>query len=234
MENVLFKEKGSFIIKVVDFGIAGVCKAQKQDKTDAGTLHYMSPEVLSRSNVNAGPAIDVWALGIMLYVMIMGELPFNGDSEDEIVEQILKKKLKFQASTPVSSELKDLLNKMLAKDPEKRISMFDIQNSQWMEMMDDELEVAIENAKTEEEEKKQTEDELEDVEYLSKLKLEEKLKSDILSPKDSGSSSQKHKKGASPRGASPRAHEKKSTFNGSIKKGKGKVVKKKKAKPSNK
>ena len=50
-------------IKIADFGIAGVCKASQKDKTDAGTLAYMAPEVLSRANLDAGPTIDIWALG---------------------------------------------------------------------------------------------------------------------------------------------------------------------------
>lgn len=76
LENVLFKEKGSMTIKIVDFGIAGVCKAQQKDKTDAGTLAYMPPEVLSRTKVDAGPPIDIWALGCMLYAMVIGVMPF--------------------------------------------------------------------------------------------------------------------------------------------------------------
>lgn len=119
LENVLFKEKGSYIIKIVDFGIAGVCKAQQKDKTDAGTLSYMAPEVLSRAKVDAGPAIDVWALGCMLYTMILGVMPFTGDTEDEIENTIMKKKLKFKNDKIISKELKDLIEKMLTKDPEK-------------------------------------------------------------------------------------------------------------------
>ena len=116
---MLFKEKGSYIIKIVDFGIAGVCKAQQKDKTDAGTLSYMAPEVLSRAKVDAGPAIDVWALGCMLYTMILGVMPFTGDTEDEIENAIMKKKLKFKNDKIISKELKDLIEKMLTKDPEK-------------------------------------------------------------------------------------------------------------------
>ncbi len=85
LENVLFKDKESAIIKIVDFGIAGVCKAQQKDKTDSGTLSYMPPEVLSGLNLDAGPAIDVWALGVMLYAMVYGKMPFPGETEDEII-----------------------------------------------------------------------------------------------------------------------------------------------------
>lgn len=154
LENVLFKEKGGFIIKIVDFGIAGVWRAQQKDKTDSGTLSYMAPEVLSRTKVEAGPPIDVWALGWMLYAMVIGVMPFWGDTEDEVVEQILKKKLKFKNTKPISSQLKDLITKMLTKDPEKRITMYELQNHPWMEMLDDDLEKAIEECKLEEEEEK--------------------------------------------------------------------------------
>jgi len=191
----------------------------------------MAPEVLSRSNVDAGPLIDIWALGVMLYVMVIGELPFDGQTEDEIIESILKKKLKFKNTKPISNELKDLLSKILTKDPDKRISMFEMQNHPWMEMADDELEQSIENSKLEEEEEKKKEDELDDLAYLSKLKLEEKSPSVSLDPKDASSSSSKHSKkgGASPRGASPR-FSKSSGLNGSIKsKPKPKVDKKKKS-----
>ena len=74
LENVLFKNtrKDDFFVKVVDFGIAGVA----QDKVDAGTLAYMAPECLDRVGATTSPAIDVWAIGVMYYTMIFGELPF--------------------------------------------------------------------------------------------------------------------------------------------------------------
>jgi serine/threonine protein kinase len=66
--------------------------------------------------------------------MVIGVMPFSGDTEDEIIEQILKKKLKFKNTKPISDQFKDLVQKMLTKDPEKRITMFEIQNHSWMEM----------------------------------------------------------------------------------------------------
>lgn len=188
----------------------------------------MAPEVLSRSNVNAGPGIDIWALGVMLYVMVIGELPFLGETEDEIVEQILKRKLKFKNVKPVSKELKDLLSKILTKDPEKRITMYELQTHPWMEMLDDELENAIDNSKQEdEEEKKREEDEFDDLEYLSKLKIDDSKEQDITTPK----ASSKHKKAGSPKIPTPRDKKGSSSINGSLKKAaKGKGIKKKKPK----
>ena len=81
LENVLFKsppepmdddDLGAFVVKVIDFGIAGVAS----DKVDAGTLSYMSPECLEKHMAETTPAIDVWAIGIMFYAMLFGELPF--------------------------------------------------------------------------------------------------------------------------------------------------------------
>lgn len=179
----------------------------------------MAPEVLSRSNINAGPGIDIWALGVMLYVMIIGELPFDGETEEEIVDQILKKKLKFKNTKPISNELKDLLSKVLTKDADKRITMYELQNHPWMEMADDDLLDSIEKSKLEEEEEnkedeKDDKDDFDDLEYLSKLTLEQKKSVDLLSPKESGSSTTKAKKS----GISPRGDRKGSQLNGSMKK----------------
>lgn len=109
LENVLFKDKESTIIKIVDFGIAGVCKNNQKEKTDAGTLSYMPPEVLSGSNSEAGPGIDIWALGCMLYAMVIGVMPFTGKTEEELYNSILKKKLKFKNEKPISKEFRDLI-----------------------------------------------------------------------------------------------------------------------------
>lgn len=78
---MLFESKARTRIKVVDFGIAGRCKANgDSEKTDAGTIRYMAPEVLEGSDNRANPAIDLWALGCMLYCMIYYNFPFNGDT----------------------------------------------------------------------------------------------------------------------------------------------------------
>ena len=82
LENVLVKEKDPILIKIVDFGIAGVCTNNKNEKVDAGSIAYMPPEVLDGSRTETTPAIDVWAIGLMLYSMLFGHLPFWGESED--------------------------------------------------------------------------------------------------------------------------------------------------------
>ena len=81
LENVLFKNKGELHIKVVDFGIAGVCTGATKEKVDAGSLAYMPPEVLKGTNNETTTAIDVWGIGAMFYALLYGNLPFWGETE---------------------------------------------------------------------------------------------------------------------------------------------------------
>lgn len=86
LENVLFqyREEDDHAVKVVDFGIAGM----GDDKVDAGTLAYMAPECLEKVAASTSPAIDVWAIGVMLFTMIYGYLPFYSGDERELIKRI--------------------------------------------------------------------------------------------------------------------------------------------------
>lgn len=123
LENVLFESKTKDRIKVVDFGISGICRGNLQEENDAGTLRYMAPEVLEIAHTKANPAIDIWALGIMLYCMIFDKFPFNGDTSQEIREKIIHKDFKIPSDTPCTEELIDLLKCLLTKDPTKRYNL---------------------------------------------------------------------------------------------------------------
>lgn len=89
LENVLFETKAKTKIKLVDFGISGMCKGNISERNDAGTLRYMPPEVLLDYNSNANPAMDIWAIGVMLYCMVFDRFPFNGDTSAIIKEKII-------------------------------------------------------------------------------------------------------------------------------------------------
>jgi serine/threonine protein kinase len=123
LENVLFESKGRSRIKIIDFGISGVCKGLVKEDTDAGTLRYMSPEVLSGLDNKANPAIDIWGMGVMLYCMVFYKYPFNGSSHSIIKERIASGEVLFPTNTPVSVELKDLIRKLLTKEVASRISL---------------------------------------------------------------------------------------------------------------
>jgi serine/threonine protein kinase len=123
LENVLFKNKAEddFLVKVVDFGIAGVA----DEKVDAGTLSYMAPECLEKVAADTTPAIDVWAIGIMFYAMVYGTLPFMGDTERDTIKAIKSDNLKYPKTHPITPEGKELLKSMLQKDPTKRVELLE-------------------------------------------------------------------------------------------------------------
>jgi serine/threonine protein kinase len=78
LENVIFRdpiqsekpELQELFVKVIDFGIAGVCENNRVDKGDAGSLCYMAPECLKGKAAESNPAIDVWAIGIMFFALL--------------------------------------------------------------------------------------------------------------------------------------------------------------------
>ena len=82
LENVLFESKARTRIKIVDFGIAGRATPSVSDKTDAGTLKFMAPEVLKGIDLKASPMLDIWALGVMLFAMFFYQFPFDGETAD--------------------------------------------------------------------------------------------------------------------------------------------------------
>jgi|TARA_B110000977_G_scaffold194893_1_gene272349 serine/threonine protein kinase len=139
LENVLFKNQGfindDFFIKVVDFGIAGVA----QDKVDSGTLAYMSPECLDKVDTKTSAAIDVWAIGIMFYTMIYGELPFYGNTERDLIKKIINEPVKFNNKYPISDMGKNVIKSMLQKDPTKRIELIEFVQSDYNTLEDEEF-----------------------------------------------------------------------------------------------
>lgn len=74
----------------MDFGIAGKFKNNKGEKSDAGTVKYMPPEMHSGGSNQASPALDVWTIGVMLFCMLFGEYPFYGNDEDDLIKNIVE------------------------------------------------------------------------------------------------------------------------------------------------
>lgn len=106
------------------FAIGGsypVDTVQHDDKLDTqiGTLAFLPPEAIG-SNQYSGKVADLWAAGITLYMMLYGEVPFQGETEEELFNKIKTEKLQFPLypdRKPISSEAISLLKHMLAKKP---------------------------------------------------------------------------------------------------------------------
>lgn len=113
-ENCLLDSDGHVVL--TDFGLSKVAIEQKTN-TVCGTVEYMAPEILMEQHYSKG--VDWWSLGILLFEMIVGHTPFNAGNRKKTMDAILKKKL--QVPYYVSSEAKDLCNKLLRKNPDVRL-----------------------------------------------------------------------------------------------------------------
>ena len=75
LENIVLESEDSLKIKIVDLGILG---QKDEDETNIGSLHYMAPEILKEEMSNTDTPLDVWSLGIILYLLLFGSFPFKG------------------------------------------------------------------------------------------------------------------------------------------------------------
>lgn len=125
-ENIILDE--SMNVKIIDFGFADVLTTERPVlTTQCGSLAYLSPEVVQ--GFEYGYETDIWSLGIVLYAIIEGSLPFNADSLDETMDLICKSEPNFSPTT--SSSLVNLISRMLTKDPKKRITLDEILQHPW-------------------------------------------------------------------------------------------------------
>lgn len=102
-------------IRLIDFKF-------QSDKPNKDLIPYLSPEVLSGENHT--PHSDIWSLGVILYYLIQGKLPFDGDNSDKIIQLIQNST--FVLPTDADDNLSDLITKMLNKDPHKRPTIDEI------------------------------------------------------------------------------------------------------------
>ncbi|WP_157605816.1 serine/threonine protein kinase [Schlesneria paludicola] len=112
----VYRENG--IVKIGDVGLSKRIDSDRQrlQTQSVGTVYYMAPEV---ANGQYGPGVDVYSLGVMLYELITGKLPFQGETTAEI----LMKHLTVQPDlTPIPKSLRPVLARALEKDPGKRTS----------------------------------------------------------------------------------------------------------------
>ena len=125
-DNILFQDDTHKQIKIIDFGIATLL----HDKTRAGSLNYISPEVLSGKDSSSLPSVDIWSIGCILYEMLTGRKMFKGKNKDETKECLLERKVKFPVY--LSLEVVDLIDSLCKYHPKERISIDAALNHEWM------------------------------------------------------------------------------------------------------
>jgi len=125
-ENILLDSDNS--VKIADFGLSNKLEDGYFLKTSCGSPNYAAPEVIS-GNLYAGPEVDVWSCGVILYAILCGSLPFD----DENIRNLFRKIKGGIYSIPsyVSPAARDLITKMLIVDPLKRITIAEIRKHPW-------------------------------------------------------------------------------------------------------
>ncbi len=118
--NIMVTSRGQ--VKIMDFGLAKTAKGRltARDEITSGTVAYMSPEQASGGSID--PRSDVWSLGVVLYEMVAGQLPFKGNYNEAVIYSILNEEpISIRQLHPkVPMELERILNKALAKSPDER------------------------------------------------------------------------------------------------------------------
>ena len=119
-ENILLDDK--LTIKVADFGFSSMGDPNSFRRTLCGTLHYVSPEVLSGNPYNPYKA-DSWSCGVMLYAIVTGLFPWKKRGQSALIHEIMSADILVPQS--VSADCKDLILKLCDRNPETRISIHD-------------------------------------------------------------------------------------------------------------
>ncbi|ORY72724.1 kinase-like domain-containing protein [Leucosporidium creatinivorum] len=128
-ENLLLDEHLN--VKIADFGLSNIMRDGDFLKTSCGSPNYAAPEVIS-GKLYAGPEIDIWSCGVILYVMLCGRLPFDDDHIP-----LLFKKINggiFSLPPFLSAEARSLLSRMLLVDSNKRIKLHEIRQLPWFQV----------------------------------------------------------------------------------------------------
>lgn len=122
--------KNKFKIKIIDFGTSNRFEKGGKMQERYGTPYYIAPEVLKK---NYNEKCDIWSLGVILYILLVGYPPFNGAEDSQIISAV--KKGKYSLDEPewddVSEEAQDLVRKCLTYDPDKRASAGEALQHAW-------------------------------------------------------------------------------------------------------
>ncbi|XP_054286408.1 SNF-related serine/threonine-protein kinase-like [Macrosteles quadrilineatus] len=127
-ENVVFFERVG-VVKLTDFGFSNrFCPGQKLE-TSCGSLAYSAPEILLGDSYDA-PAVDVWSLGVILYMLVCGQAPFQEANDSETLTMIMD--CKYTVPSHVSDGCRRLIGRMLVRQPEKRATLEEIASDSWL------------------------------------------------------------------------------------------------------
>jgi len=136
-ENLLLKDTtDEAIVKITDFGLSKIFSDDAQGevvmKTACGTPGYVAPEVLTHENYSS--QVDLWSIGVIVYILLCGFPPFYGDNDAQMFRKIKAGSYKFLSPywDPISADAKDFVSVLLVVDPKKRLDCKAALNHRWL------------------------------------------------------------------------------------------------------
>eukprot|EP01066_Platyproteum_vivax_P012821 Platyproteum_vivax@DN5828_c0_g1_i1.p1 len=141
-ENFLFKtEVKDSPLVLIDFGMAVKLEADNDSlKEVCGSPHYLAPELIKQ---DYGMKADIWALGVLTFLMLFGKYPFDGPNTNVIVREIMTKQIDFSSNSKISSKGVEFMKRLLTRNPNRRLSAAEALEHSWVAQKDEEEEAII-------------------------------------------------------------------------------------------
>ncbi|XP_076853150.1 myosin light chain kinase, smooth muscle isoform X2 [Brachyhypopomus gauderio] len=131
-ENIVCVDRTGTQIKIIDFGLAGKLDPSSPLKVMHGTPEFVAPEVISYEPVST--ATDMWSVGVICYILLSGESPFQGDSNSETLALVTAAEWDFDEESfeDITDQAKEFISSLLHKDTRRRMSCEDALSHPWM------------------------------------------------------------------------------------------------------
>jgi serine/threonine protein kinase len=133
LENIMMTDNSEESVpKLVDFGLSKIIGPQETAVDPFGTVGYAAPEILRKQPYSK--SVDIWSLGVIVYILISGKQPFTGKDQQDVMRQTVYDPVNF--TDPkwlfISNSARLLIKSMLMKNPEERISLEEVLQSEWI------------------------------------------------------------------------------------------------------
>ena len=141
--NILFFDESKINIRLIDFGLSKILGPNEKSTDCCGTVGYAAPEILEE--IPYSKSVDFWGVGIVIYYLLCGYLPFYDNNSDEVLRKIVEVPISFKENIwkYISIEAKDFVAGLLEKNPAKRLNIEQILKHPWIKNLNKTKEVMV-------------------------------------------------------------------------------------------